>query len=77
MVCDTITTTVPKAVVHCLVRKAEKNLLSHLFAHVHTMAREALDCMLQARPQGAGARVAAGLCPSDGAGAAAALPIAS
>ncbi|KIY91371.1 dynamin-related GTPase [Monoraphidium neglectum] len=48
MVCDTIVTTVPKSVVHCLVRKAEKNLLNHLFAYVHKMSPEQLKSMLQA-----------------------------
>ncbi|KAF6258967.1 dynamin-related GTPase [Scenedesmus sp. NREL 46B-D3] len=46
MVCDTIVTTVPKSVVHCLVRKAEKNLLNHLFGHVHKMSEEELKRML-------------------------------
>jgi dynamin GTPase len=49
MVCDTIVTTVPKSVVHCLVRKAEKNLLNHLFGHVHMMSEEQLKLMLQVR----------------------------
>jgi dynamin GTPase len=47
MVCDTIVTTVPKSVVHCLVRKAEKNLLNHLFGHVHKMSEDELNRMLQ------------------------------
>ncbi|GBF88522.1 dynamin-related GTPase [Raphidocelis subcapitata] len=47
MVCDTIVTTVPKSVVHCLVRKAEKNLLNHLFGYVHKMSPEELNRMLQ------------------------------
>eukprot|EP00879_Flechtneria_rotunda_P005013 GHRR01005289.1.p1 GENE.GHRR01005289.1~~GHRR01005289.1.p1 ORF type:complete len:385 (+),score=170.49 GHRR01005289.1:286-1440(+) len=47
MVCDTVVTTVPKSVVHCLVRKAEKNLLNHLFGHVHKMSEEELKRMLQ------------------------------
>ena len=47
MVCDTIVTTVPKAVVHCLVRKAEKNLLNHMFGFVHKMGPEELKRMLQ------------------------------
>jgi hypothetical protein len=56
MVCDTIVTTVPKSVVHCLVRKAEKNLLNHLFGFVHKMSPEELQRMLQVRtpPQGFG-----------------------
>jgi dynamin GTPase len=49
MVCDTIVTTVPKSVVHCLVRKAEKNLLNHLFGHVHKMSEEELQRMLTVR----------------------------
>jgi hypothetical protein len=47
MVCDTINITVPKSVVHCLVRKAEKNLLNHLFGHVHMLGQEELKRMLQ------------------------------
>lgn len=31
MVCDTVCITVPKAVVHCMVKKSEKNLLERLF----------------------------------------------
>lgn len=46
-VCDTVVTTVPKSVVHCLVRKAEKNLLNHLFAYVHKLDEELLKRMLQ------------------------------
>jgi len=47
MVCDTIVMTVPKSVVHCLVRKAEKNLLNHLFGHVHAMSEVEIARMLQ------------------------------
>lgn len=47
MVCDTIVTTVPKSVVHCLVRKAEKNLLNHMFGHVHKMSEVEIERMLQ------------------------------
>jgi len=47
MVCDTIVTTVPKSVVHCLVRKAEKNLLNHMFGHVHKMSEGEIERMLQ------------------------------
>lgn len=46
-VCDTIVTTVPKSVVHCLVRKAEKNLLNHMFGHVHKMSEAEIERMLQ------------------------------
>jgi hypothetical protein len=49
MVCDTIVMTVPKSVVHCLVRKAEKNLLNHLFGHVHAMSETEIARMLQVR----------------------------
>jgi dynamin GTPase len=48
-VCDTIVTTVPKSVVHCLVRKAEKNLLNHLFGHVHKLSEAELKRMLEVR----------------------------
>lgn len=47
MVCDTIVTTVPKSVVHCLVRKAEKNLLNHMFGHVHKLSEVEIERMLQ------------------------------
>lgn len=43
-------TTVPKSVVHCLVRKAEKNLLNHMFGHVHKMSEAEIERMLQVRP---------------------------
>jgi hypothetical protein len=46
-VCDTIVTTVPKSVVHCLVRKAEKNLLNHMFGHVHKLSEVEIERMLQ------------------------------
>ena len=46
MVCDTIVTTVPKSVVHCMVRKAEKNLLNHMFGHVHQLSEPELQRML-------------------------------
>jgi hypothetical protein len=51
-VCDTIVTTVPKSVVHCLVRKAEKNLLNHMFGHVHKMSEVEIERMLQVRGWG-------------------------
>jgi hypothetical protein len=34
MVCDTLRNTVPKAVVHCQVKEAKKNLLNRFYAHV-------------------------------------------
>jgi hypothetical protein len=49
MVCDTIVTTVPKSVVHCLVRKAEKNLLNHMFTYVHKLPDVELKQLLQVR----------------------------
>jgi hypothetical protein len=60
MVCDTIVTTVPKSVVHCLVRKAEKNLLNHLFGHVHKMSEEELQRMLTVRLGAASASLPTG-----------------
>lgn len=36
-----------RSVVHCLVRKAEKNLLNHLFNHVHRLSEDELKRMLQ------------------------------
>jgi hypothetical protein len=59
MVCDTVVATVPKAVVHCLVRKAEKNLLNHLFGFVHKMGPEELARMLKARARARGGAAAA------------------
>ena len=64
MVCDTIVTTVPKSVVHCLVRKAEKNLLNHLFGYVHKMTPDELKRMLQASTLGDGLGLRATLASS-------------
>lgn len=57
MVCDTIVMTVPKSVVHCMVRKAEKGLLNHMFGHVHAMSEVEIKRMLQVG--GPGGRTAA------------------
>lgn len=47
MVSDTICTTVPKAVVHCLIRKSEKNLLERLFTVIHKLTPEQMENLLR------------------------------
>jgi len=34
MVCDTLKNTIPKAVVHCQVREAKRNLLNYFYVQV-------------------------------------------
>jgi hypothetical protein len=34
MVCETLRNTIPKAVVHCQVKEAKRNLLNRFYAHV-------------------------------------------
>jgi hypothetical protein len=38
MVCDTLRNTIPKAVVHCQVKEAKRNLLNRFYAHVGSKA---------------------------------------
>lgn len=47
MVCDTVVTTVPKAIVHCLIRKSEKNLLERLFTVIHHLTAPQLEALLK------------------------------
>lgn len=51
MISDTIIITVPKAIVHCMVRKAEKNMLERLFAHVHKLSPMELQRLLAEDPE--------------------------
>lgn len=51
MISDTISITVPKAIVHCMVRKAEKNMLERLFAHVHKLTPTELQRLLAEDPE--------------------------
>jgi hypothetical protein len=34
MVCETLRNTIPKAIVHCQVKEAKRNLLNRFYAHV-------------------------------------------
>ncbi|EFJ44103.1 dynamin-related GTPase [Volvox carteri f. nagariensis] len=46
-ICDTITITVPKAIVHCMIRKSEKNLLERLFTVIHHLTPMQLENLLR------------------------------
>ncbi|GIM07018.1 hypothetical protein Vretimale_11226, partial [Volvox reticuliferus] len=46
-ICDTIIITVPKAVVHCMIRKSEKNLLERLFTVIHHLTPTQLEHLLR------------------------------
>ncbi|GLI59822.1 hypothetical protein VaNZ11_001793 [Volvox africanus] len=46
-ICDTIIITVPKAVVHCMIRKSEKNLLERLFTVIHHLTPTQLENLLR------------------------------
>ncbi|MEW5315586.1 MAG: hypothetical protein WDW38_007004 [Sanguina aurantia] len=47
MVCDTVIITVPKAVVHCMIRKSEKNVLERLFTVIHHMTDAQMKVLLK------------------------------
>eukprot|EP00798_Chlamydomonas_sp_ICE-L_P013205 gene13205-19040_t len=47
MVCDTIVTTVPKAIVHAMIRKSEKNLLERLFHVIHNLSAQQMEMLLR------------------------------
>mmetsp|Transcript_19122 Transcript_19122/g.32848 ORF Transcript_19122/g.32848 Transcript_19122/m.32848 type:complete len:797 (-) Transcript_19122:788-3178(-) len=51
MVCDTVVTTVPKAIVHCMIRKSEKNLLERLFTVIHHLTPSQLETLLKEEDQ--------------------------
>lgn len=51
MVCDTLKNTIPKAVVHCQVREAKRNLLNHFYLQVGRREKERLSAMLDEDPQ--------------------------
>ncbi|KAG2446820.1 hypothetical protein HYH02_008380 [Chlamydomonas schloesseri] len=44
---DTIVITVPKAIVHCMIRKSEKNLLERLFTVIHHLTPTQLENLLK------------------------------
>ncbi|GFR48981.1 hypothetical protein Agub_g10999 [Astrephomene gubernaculifera] len=46
-ICDTVVITVPKAVVHCMIRKSEKNLLERLFTVIHHLTPTQLENLLR------------------------------
>uniref|UniRef100_A0A7S0WQI3 Dynamin GTPase n=1 Tax=Chlamydomonas leiostraca TaxID=1034604 RepID=A0A7S0WQI3_9CHLO len=47
MVCDTVVTTVPKSIVHCIIRKSEKNLLERLFNVIHHLTPQQMEALLK------------------------------
>eukprot|EP01025_Chloroclados_australasicus_P028777 TRINITY_DN2850_c1_g1_i6.p1 TRINITY_DN2850_c1_g1~~TRINITY_DN2850_c1_g1_i6.p1 ORF type:complete len:852 (-),score=137.35 TRINITY_DN2850_c1_g1_i6:288-2843(-) len=54
MVCDTITTTVPKAIVYCQIKKAQDELLIHMQNHIIRIQQEnptAIDDLLEEDPE--------------------------
>ncbi|KAK6931644.1 Dynamin GTPase effector [Dillenia turbinata] len=50
MVCDTLKTSVPKAVVYCQVREAKRSLLNHFYAQLGRREKEQLGAMLDEDP---------------------------
>ncbi|XP_020100447.1 dynamin-related protein 1C [Ananas comosus] len=50
MVCDTLRNTIPKAVVHCQVREAKRNLLNYFYAQVGSREKKQLSAMLDEDP---------------------------
>ncbi|KAK1644588.1 hypothetical protein QYE76_062393 [Lolium multiflorum] len=50
MVCDTLRNTIPKAVVHCQVKEAKRNLLNRFYAHVGSKEKKQLSAMLDEDP---------------------------
>jgi len=47
MVCDTVCITVPKAIVHCMIKKSEKNLLERLFSVIHSLTPVQMENLLR------------------------------
>uniref|UniRef100_A0A0D9VY67 GED domain-containing protein n=1 Tax=Leersia perrieri TaxID=77586 RepID=A0A0D9VY67_9ORYZ len=50
MVCETLRNTIPKAVVHCQVKEAKRNLLNRFYAHVGSKEKKQLSAMLDEDP---------------------------
>ncbi|KAK6921596.1 Dynamin GTPase effector, partial [Dillenia turbinata] len=50
MVCDTLKTSIPKAVVYCQVREAKRSLLNHFYAQLGRREKEQLGAMLDEDP---------------------------
>jgi hypothetical protein len=51
MVCDTVVITVPKSIVHCMVKKSEKNLLERLFNVIHHLTPMQIEGLLKEEPE--------------------------
>ncbi|VAI01666.1 unnamed protein product [Triticum turgidum subsp. durum] len=49
-ICDTLRNTIPKAVVHCQVKEAKRNLLNRFYAHVGSKEKKQLSAMLDEDP---------------------------
>ncbi|CAD6214245.1 unnamed protein product [Miscanthus lutarioriparius] len=50
MVCETLRNTIPKAIVHCQVKEAKRNLLNRFYAHVGSKEKKQLSAMLDEDP---------------------------
>lgn len=51
MVCDTLRTSIPKAVVYCQVREAKRSLLNYFYVNIGKKEKEQLSAMLDEDPQ--------------------------
>jgi dynamin GTPase len=51
MVCDTLKSSIPKAVVYCQVREAKRSLLNYFYTQVGRREKEKLGAMLDEDPQ--------------------------
>lgn len=49
-VCETIVITVPKTVVHCMIKRTQTVLLDKLFTHVHQLTEPQIKSVLQEDP---------------------------
>ncbi|KAG1675453.1 hypothetical protein FOA52_001752 [Chlamydomonas sp. UWO 241] len=47
MVCDTVVTTVPKAIVHALIKKSQKSLIERLFTVIHKLTPDQMERLLR------------------------------
>ncbi|KAF5832494.1 hypothetical protein DUNSADRAFT_11594 [Dunaliella salina] len=65
MVMDTIITTVPKAIVHSMVRRSEKSLLERLFNVIHHLSPQQMEALLKEEDSVVYGRKAARACLED------------
>eukprot|EP00891_Asterochloris_glomerata_P003150 jgi/Astpho2/3150/Aster-03429 len=57
-VCNTLVLTVPKAIVHCQVKRAQNHLLEALYAHISSLKQFETDTMLEENPEAVQRRAA-------------------